>query len=808
MRHALRLLLRSPGFTITAVLILGFGIGANTAIFSLIGSVLLKPLPYPQPDRLLEIFQPLRNIQKFYVCYPDYQDFLATQRSFEDLALIYSDDVILTGQGDAAHLSADFVTGNYFRTLGRPLLFGRPFGPEEDRPDVPSVVILGEHLWRSRFHSDPKMIGTRLILNGASYEVIGIAPQRIDETATLYLPLNLQPALGLLKTDRANHSFQCIGRLKKGVTMQQALADLTITSENLRTRFPDTHAAVTVRVAPFLDGVVGNFTATLWLMGAAVTLLLIIACANVAGLHLARGLERQREMTIRASLGASKSRLIRELMTETFVLTLAGGVIGLLVARWGISLIRTLAPPGVPRLDEVELNSVAFILVLTLTLIIASISGLFPALALSNTDLTTALRSEGNFGGTGSQQRRRTQYALIVFQVALASLLLFGCVLLTRSFETLQHVPLGFNPNNLFTTDVYLPTTKYPGLVQWNEFFNALVERVQRLPGVTAVGTADVLPFSMEDSNFFAGPFGVVGQPDPDRGHRPRATIQVVSSDYFRAFEIPILRGRAFHAADQLDKDHVVIINQALAETYFPGQDPVGKQIHDFAEIMGGSRTNYTIVGVVPTVYQVNPAQQSVDFQTYFPYSQPPPYRQEENFGSLVVRTDSNPALLKPAVQKIVAGMDSDVPVSNSGALEDVLAKSFQTRQLTLLVVGLFSGAALILAVVGVYAVLARLVRLRTREIGVRVALGAQAVDVVRIVFGQGIKIVATGLVLGTAAGLLAGQYLVSLLYGVTSYDPVTIGLVMMVLALAATLACLIPTLRAVAINPVTALRE
>jgi len=312
----------------------------------------------------------------------------------------------------------------------------------------------------------------------------------------------------------------------------------------------------------------------------------------------------------------------------------------------------------------------------------------------------------------------------------------------------------------------------------------------------------------MEDSNFFAGPFGVVGQPDPDRGHRPRATIQVVSSDYFRAFEIPILRGRAFHAADQLDKDHVVIINQALAETYFPGQDPVGKQIHDFAEIMGGSRTNYTIVGVVPTVYQVNPAQQSVDFQTYFPYSQPPPYRQEENFGSLVVRTDSNPALLKPAVQKIVAGMDSDVPVSNSGALEDVLAKSFQTRQLTLLVVGLFSGAALILAVVGVYAVLARLVRLRTREIGVRVALGAQAVDVVRIVFGQGIKIVAIGLVLGTAAGLLAGQYLVSLLYGVTSYDPVTIGLVMMVLALAATLACLIPTLRAVAINPVTALRE
>lgn len=808
MRHTLRQLLKSPAFTIAAVLILGLGIGANTAIFSLISSVLLKPLPYPQSDRLVEIFQPLRNIQKFYVCCPDYQDFVAVQRSFEDLALIYSDDVILTGQGDAAHLSADFVTGNYFRTLRRPLLFGRPFGPEEDRPDVASVVILGEHFWRSRFHSDPKIVGSRMILSGASYEVIGIAPQRVDETASLYLPLNLQPALGRLKTDRSNHSFQCIGRLKPGVTIQQALADLTITSEDLRRRFSDTHAGVTVRVTPFLDSVVGDFSSTLWLVGAAVTLLLVIACANVAGLHLARALERQREMTIRASLGASKSRLVHQLMTETIVLTLAGGVFGLLLAGWVISLIRALAPPGVPRLDEVELNSLAFILVLTLTLIIGSIAGLFPALALSNTDLTTALRSEGNFGGTGSRQRQRTQYGLIIFQVALASLLLFGCVLLTRSLGTLQHTPLGFNPRNLFTTDIYLPTTKYAGLAQWNEFLNTLVEKVRQLPGVTAVGTADVLPFSMADSNFFAGPFGVAGQPDPDRGRRPRATIQVVSADYFRAFEIPILRGRAFDAADQPDKDHVVIINQALADTYFPGENPIGKQIHDFGEIVGGSRTNYTIVGVVPAVYQVNPAQQSVDFQTYFPYSQPPPYWQEENFCSLVVRTDSNPALLRPAVQKIVAEMDSDVPVSNSGALEDLLAKSFQTRQLTLLVVGLFSAAALILAVVGVYAVLARLVRLRTREIGVRVALGAHAMDVIRIVFWQGTKIVAIGLVLGILAALILGRFLAGFLFGIASYDFVTMALVVILLGVAACAACVFPALRAVSIDPITALRE
>jgi putative ABC transport system permease protein len=496
MRHTIRLLLKSPGFTITAVLILGFGIGTNTAIFSLISSVLLKPLPYPKPDRLVEIFQPLRNVQKFYVCYPDYQDFLASQRS------------------------------------------------------------------------------------------------------------------------------------------------------------------------------------------------------------------------------------------------------------------------------------------------------------------------EGNFGGTGSRRRQRTQYVLIICQVGLASLLLFGCVLLARSFETLQHVPLGFNPSNLFTTDIYLPATKYPGLLQRKEFFDALVEKVRQLPGVTAVGTTDVLPFSMEDSNFFAGPFGVFGQADPDRGHRPRATIQVVSPDYFRALEIPILRGRAFEAADQPDKDHVVIINQALAETYFPGQDPIGKQIHDFAEIMGGSRSNYTIVGVVPMVYQVNPAQQTVDFQTYFPYAQPLPYQQEENFCTLVVRTDSSPALLKSAVQKIVAGMDSDVPVSNFGTLEDVLAKSFQTRQLTLLLVGLFSCSALLLALVGVYAVLARLVRLRTREIGVRVALGAQVMDVMRIVYWQGTKIVCAGLILGIVVALIVGRFLSGFLYGISDCDPLTIILVVILLAFAASIACLIPAARAIRINPIIALRE
>jgi putative ABC transport system permease protein len=806
-RQTLRLLLKSPGFTITAVLILGFGIGANTAIFSLINSVLLKPLPYPRADRLVEVFQPLRNIQKFYVCYPDYLDFCVTQRSFSDLAATSNEDLILTGQGEAAQLSGTFVTGNYFRTLGREMLVGQAFGLETDQPKTAPVAVLGEHLWRSRFHADPTVVGTHVVLGAIDYQVLGVTAQRSDETASVYLPFNLEPNLARLKTERANHSCRCFGRLKDDVTLQQAEADLEVTSENLRKRFADTHATVTVRVAPLLDSVVGDFTPTLWLVGASVGLLLIIACANIAALNLVRGLERQKEMTIRASLGASKSRLIQQLLGEILVVLCAAAVGGFFLAHAGVSLIRWLAPSGLPRVDEIHFDVGAFLLVAAVTTVMSIASGLFPAFALAKTNLASTLRGEGGLVATVGPQRQRFQQGLIVFQVALASLLLFGCVLLARSFEALENAPLGFNPHGVLITDIYLPDSKYGTIPQCKTFFDSLMAKVSALPGVKSAGLTDALPFSLDDNEGFAGPFGVVGQPEPDRGHRPRTTLEMISSEYFHTLGIPILEGRGFDAVDFQGGNRVVIVNRVLADTYFPGQDPIGKQIYDFGDVIGRARTNYTIIGVVPTIYQVTPTLQHIQFQTYYPLGQPHPFRTADT-GTLVVRTDGNPGGLMPAVQKIVAGLDPDVPVSNAGTFDDLVGKSFTTREVTLLVVALFSAFSLILSLIGVYAVLVRLVSLRTREIGIRVTLGAQMADVVRIVFGQGIKIVALGLVLGIAGGLLMGQFLVSLLYGITSYDPVTIGLVMMVLALAATLACLIPTLRAVAINPVTALRE
>jgi len=807
LRHTIRLLLKSPAFTITAVLILAVGIGANTAIFSLINSVLLKPLPYPGADRLVQIFQPLRTIQKFYVCYPDYLDFCATQRSFTDLAATCNEELILTGQGDAAQLSGTFVTGNYFRTLGRTMLLGQAFGLETDQPDTPPVAVLGEHLWRSRFHADPALVRSHVVLGGIDYQIVGVTAQRSDETAEVYLPFNFEPNLARLKTERANHSCRCFGRLKDGVNLQQAQADLEITSENLRKRFPDTHATVTVRMEPLLHSLVGDFTPTLWLVGASVGLLLVIACANIAGLNVARGLERQKEMTIRASLGASKYRLIWQLLGEIFAILSVAAIGGFFLAQAGISLIRRLAPSGVPRLDEIHFDVDAFLLVAAVTTVMSIASGLFPALAFAKTNLASNLRSEGGLVATVGPQRQRLQHGLIIFQVGLASLLLFGCVLLARTFQALENAPLGFNPCGVLVTDIYLPDSKYGTIPQCRAFFDSLMAKVAALPGVKSVGLTDALPFSLDDNEGFAGPFGVVGQPEPDKGHRPRATLEMVSSDYFRTLRIPILEGRGFDAVDLQRGNRVVIVNRALADTYFPGQDPIGKQIYDFGDVIGRARTNYTIVGVVPTIFQVTPTQQHIQFQTYYPFGQPHPFRTADS-GTLVVRIDGDPSPLIPAVQKIVASMDPDVPLSNAGTFGGLIGRSFATREMTLLVVGLFSVFALILSLVGVYAVLARLVSHRTREIGIRVTLGAQVADVVRIVFGQGIKIVALGLALGIAAGLLMGQHLVSLLYGITCYDPVTIAFVMMILGLAAILACLIPTLRAVRINPVVALRE
>jgi putative ABC transport system permease protein len=460
LRHTIRLLLRSPGFTITAILILGLGIGANTAIFSLINGVLLKPLPYPQGDRLVMIYQPTQDVPRMNVAYSDYVDFRANQHTLQDLTLIGYDDFQVTGDSEPERLDGAYVTGNFFAIMGRPFLLGRPFGEEKK---AASVVVLTDVLWRKRFHGDPKVIGRNITLNGRSFEIIGVTPRQADEMERidLYIPFTLDPRFKDVSSRRSGHMFDSIGRLREGVTLEQAQADFEVINQNLATRYPDTNALFGVKLVPLLNSAVSDYATTLWLMGGAVVCLLLITCANTANLLLARARERTKEITVRAALGASRERLILQLLSESLILALLGGGAGLLTACWGVSLIKMLDPGKITRLQTIAIDGPALLFVFGLTLLTALLFGLLPALVLSRTNLTSTLRDEGGRTGTAGRERQRGQSILVIGQVALASVLLIAAGLLLRSFLALQSVPLGFNSHNVLTADVYLADSKY-----------------------------------------------------------------------------------------------------------------------------------------------------------------------------------------------------------------------------------------------------------------------------------------------------------------------------------------------------------
>ena len=808
LRHTIRLLVRTPGFTITAILILGLGIGANTAIFSLINGVLLKPLPYPHPERLVQLFQPFRNFDRVRLSYPDYLDFSANQHSFDALAVYRQDDFNLSGRGDPVRISGLYVSGTFFRLLGRPFLIGHPFGEAEEKPDAPGVVVISEHLWRTRFHSDANLIGTSLSLNGRRFQVIGVTPAQANESVPvdLYVPLGQSPYFGTLTTTaRGSHNFSCIGRVKEGSSLHEAQADLEVIRQNLAARYPDTNKAFGIRLVPYLDSAMTDYSTTLWLLEAAVACLLLITCANVANLLLARARERRREISIRAALGASRWRLIIQLLLESSVLAATGGVIGLLFSGWVLDVIRSLAPPDIARFQEVSLDAGALVFVLIITLLTALFSGLFPALVNSEINLASALKQEGDRGGTAGCDRHRAQAFLVAGQVALTSVLLVGAGLLARSFQALQSTPLGFNTNHVLTADIFLSDQKYAAQADCQSFFDALLARIRRLPGVTAASVNTGLPFSA--SGNITG-FGVAGEPDADLSQVPVLEQEYISPDYFKTVGIPLLKGRLFSDQDSADKEKVVIISKSLAERYFPGQDPIGKQIHDLFDLVGLKRNFYTIVGVVGNVQYDNPESQQTPFEAYYPPTQNPLLTSPVNGGTLVIHTESDPRSLVAPLAKIVADTDPNLPLYNVGLFDDLVAKSFATKRLATVVVSLFSGAALLLAAVGLYGVLSYSVAQRRREIGVRMALGAQSTSILQLVVKQGLTVVGIGLLIGLVATLALSHLISGILYGVSATDLVSISLSVLMLGFAALIACVLPALRAIRINPITALRE
>ncbi|MBV8813661.1 MAG: ABC transporter permease [Verrucomicrobia bacterium] len=806
LRHTIRLLVKSPGFTITAIVILGLGIGTNTAIFSLINGVLLKPLPYPDPERLVRIFQPTHEVQEMNMAYSDYLDFRAGQHTLRDLTVFYQDDFQVVGNGDPERIEGAYVTGGFFDVMGRPFILGRPFGENEENA-ASHVAVISDRLWRTRFHADPKIVGTNITVNGTSLEIIGVTPEQADEIVRLdlYEPFSLNPLYADVKSRRSGHMDYCIGRLKEGITLRQAQAEFEVINRNLIARYPATSSGYGVKLVPLLDSVVGDYSSTLWLLGGAVVCLLLITCANTANLLLARATERTKEMTLRAALGASRKRLIAQLLSENLVLACLGGIAGLAASCWAIGLIKALEPGRIARLQEVSIDRTALIIVFVITLLTALLFGLLPALVVSRADMASALRMEGGWTGTAGHERHHSQSILVIGQVALASVLLIGAGLLLRSFLFLQSFPLGFHTQGIVVADIDLVNAKYANDSDRKIFFDDLLTKVKQLPGVVTAGTNDCLPFWNTDYETLC----IAGQPVTEPGRLPWMQRQIVSPDYFRALGIPLLRGRFFDNRDQPGAENTVIINESIAQRYFPGQDPIGKQLDNLGDLYRKPRYLSTIVGVVADARHNDPEVQQTSFQVYFPYSQ-----RVGNFGSflggatLILQTTGNPGSLIPALRTVVANLDPDLPLTDVGPYEYRIARSFTIKRLSLVVVSLFSGVALLLAAIGLYAVVSYSVSRRIREIGVRIAIGAEPANIVTLVTSQGLRIVCLGLLIGIIAGIGLAQLIGNVLYGVSPTDPLTLAISTLVLGFAALLACLLPAFRAIRIDPIAALRE
>ena len=810
LRHTIRLLLKSPGFAITAILIFGFGLGTNTAIFSLVDAVSLKPLPYPDPTSLIQIFLTYQGNEDS-IDYPDYLDMFGAQHSFKNMAAVASGSLDLTGEGNPERLKVDFITASMFPVTGSPFVFGRPFTENEDVPGGPLVVVLSEQFWRTRFNADPSIIGKNLMLSDHTFQVVGVVPRQINwwSPCDIYVPINTFELFypGDLR-NRTEHIAACFGRLNEGVSLAQAKAELDTIHERLIAQYPDTDKGYGLSVVTPGRGdyTVYDYAPAIWSLAAGVSCLLLISCANIANLLLARSLHRRKEISVRAMLGAGRWRLAGQLLLETIVLAMLGAGLGLLIAFITIEVIKKLSWQSLYRvqyrLQEISLDINALIFIVCVTLLVALLAGVLPALSLSKNDAGAGLKDDSNRTGTTGKQRHRAQAMLVIGQVATACVLLISASLLARSFQATQSLPLGFDPNNTLTVELVLKAKKYlSDDAQTKLFWKTVLEKARQLAGVNAAALNDFPPFYFGDLDWGAAiPFTVVGQPDLGPGHEPKLDGHTISSGYFQSLRVPLLQGRDFTAQDDPSHEKVVIIDEALAENYFPKQAPIGRQV---AIGDAGYRNIYTVVGVVPHLRYNRPDYPQRTFQAYFPYTQ--------NNGRdevLLLRTVGNPGSQITSVRKLIASIDPTLPVTRIEPLNDAIAKVYAPQRIASYVICLFSGAALFLCAVGLYGVLAYAVAQRTREIGIRIAVGARSANILRLVIRQGLTLTGMGLVIGVVTALVLAHLMSSTLYGVSADDPISLLVAILVLIVAALLACLLPALRATRIDPIAALRE
>jgi len=792
MRYGARMLLNRPGFTIIAVLTLSLGIGANAAIFSVLNSVLLRPLPYRDPEQLVQVWEtvPQGGADRGSVSPSNYLDWGKQAQSFEGFSGAWHWGFSLTDTSEPTELYGMKVTTNFFSLLGVAPQLGRFFLPEENQAGKNNVVVISHGLWQRRFGGDPAAVGKTVKLDDDVYTIIGVLRPDFHQSEVagnnsgeLWTPLPLDAAVD----QRGSHYLHVFGRLKPGVALAQAQTEMSTIARQLELAYPKTNTGRGVRIVPLHEQVTGNIRRVLFLLQCATAFVLLIACTNVANLLLARVAARDKEMAIRSALGAGRFRLVRLLLAESLVLALTGGAAGLLLALWGTDLLVSVAPQDIPRLDEIHPDARVIGFTFALSLLTVALLGIIPAWQASRVNLNAALKE----GGRSATRGQGLRSVLVVAEIALTLVLLVGAGLLVRSLIRLQNVKLGFNPDRVLTMRVSLLESKYKERRQVADFYQQAVARIESLPGVqsaTVISSPPLIRWANTSTTF-----EIEGQP-AEPGRAPTVYYRLISPDFFRTMEIPLVKGRAFTALDSRDAPSVTIINEGFARRYFAGADPIGKKI-----IVG--RTTREVVGIAANVRH-RTLEAEEELEMYVPHAQNP-----RGTVMLAIRTASDPNALTAAVQKAIWQSDPDAAVSSVATMERVLADVMAPPRFNALLLGFFSVAALLLAAVGIYGVMSYTVTQNTREIGIRMALGAGRADVLKLVIGQGLTLGLVGVGIGLAAAAALTRFASRLLFEVSATDPLTFSGIAVLLLIVALVACWLPARRATTVDPMIALR-
>jgi predicted permease len=801
LRYGARMLLKNPGFTAVVVITLGLGIGANAALFSVVNGVLLNPLPFPQPERLVMLHQSKPNFEQGAIPYPNFRDWQRDNRTFSAMAIMRGFSFSLTGAGEPERVPARLVSGEFFSVLGVNPALGRDFRPDEDQPGAGPVVIISDAFWRRRFAAAPDAVGKSLRLDDKSYTVIGVLPAdfavfRTSDVYALIGQWNAPP----MQSRSAGLGLHGVGRLKPGVTIEQAQADLNRVMQNLIALYPEANRGNGAKLVPLKEQLVGDVRLTLLLLLGAVGFVLLIACVNVSNLLLARATGRAREFAVRAALGAGQWRLLRQLLTESMLLALVGGGLGLLLAAWGTQAALGVLPTALPRAHEVGLDGRVLLFTLAVSLLTGILAGLAPALKVSQRRLAETLKEGGRGAGGG---RHRAQGALVAVEMALALVLLVGAGLMIRTLGALWRVDPGFRPDNVLTFGLNFPPsmrTASPEAAHANA--RDLSDRLNSLPGVKAVSfSAGAAPLQAEDDLWF----WIEGEPQPtSTSQMHMALVYRVEPAYLTAMGIPLKRGRFFTAQDDERSQPVVVIDEVLARQYFPNADPVGKRLY-----LGSGRPPAQIIGVVGHVKQwavdASDGRESLQAQLYEPLRQMPGSPAALN---VVVRAEGANAALWEALRRTVQSQNKENVIARPQTMNEVIAGTLTRQRFAMILLGVFAAVALVLSSVGLYGVISYLVGQRTQEIGVRLALGAGRRDVLRLILGHGLKLALGGMALGLIAALGLTRLLAGMLYGVTATDPATFAGVALLLVAVALAACFAPAWRATKVDPLAALRH